>query len=417
MEASIGTRKAFAVTPVFILLFFFNTCGLPQGISLSLLLLPVWLYLLHIHRRLSSLGLLLAPMFVFACVHLVNGADLFYYILSAAMLLGTGIFAIAAWPALSDPALDYAALFRKIIRINAVLTLLSLPFLFVPALKESVWYVMSMSEGIQVIPRLKLFTYEASHYSYLIAPLFIYVASVIVFCSRKMPDASLLLVLIGVPLLLSLSFGVLGALFISGLLAVLLRFRAVFYSRKRVGTLIAVLVTLGIGAFLLLRVFPDNMLTQRLLNILEGKDTSARGRTYESFILAQKIISGRSQLWGIGPGQLKLEGRNIIVQYYSYSKIPDSVRIPNACAETLVCFGYIGLTIRLAVQLILFFTTRVYRSPFRLWLFLFLFIFQFTGSYITNVTEYVYWMIAFAAAPVALGNRSPAGITASAVRQ
>ena len=33
---------------------------------------------------------------------------------------------------------------------------------------------MSMSENIAVIPRLKLFTYEASHYSYLLAPVVIY---------------------------------------------------------------------------------------------------------------------------------------------------------------------------------------------------------------------------------------------------
>ena len=51
--------------------------------------------------------------------------------------------------------------------------------------------------------------------------------------------------------------------------------------------------------------------------------------------------------------------------------------------------------IRLAVQGILFRATKVYRSPYRLWLFLFLFMFQFAGGFITNVTEYIFWMLAF----------------------
>ncbi|MGZ5242366.1 MAG: hypothetical protein ACXWW0_00725 [Bacteroidia bacterium] len=75
--------------------------------------------------------------------------------------------------------------------------------------------------------------------------------------------------------------------------------------------------------------------------------------------------------------------------------MPIAVRIPNAAAETIIYFGYIGFAIRIGLQLFLFIKTKVYRHPFRLWLFLFVFIYQFTGSYITNFAEYLIWMLAF----------------------
>src|SRR5690606_37662702 len=99
---------------------------------------------------------------------------------------------------------------------------------------------------------------------------------------------------------------------------------------------------------------------------------------------------------GIGPGQMKIYARDLIIQYYQYTEIPPVVRIPNACADTIVCYGYLGLAARLGVQILLFFSTRVAANPFRLWLFLFLFLFQFTGSYINNTVEFLLWGLAFA---------------------
>ena len=47
------------------------------------------------------------------------------------------------------------------------------------------------------------------------------------------------------------------------------------------------------------------------------------------------------------------------------------------------------------VEIFFFFQTRVWTNYYRLWLFLFMFIFQFAGSFITNVAEYVIWILAF----------------------
>jgi hypothetical protein len=204
-----------------------------------------------------------------------------------------------------------------------------------------------------------------------------------------------MLFIITIPLLLSFSFGVLSGLLISGIILVFIYFRRIFSSKKRRRLLYSfialILVTFLVAYFF----FPDNLVFARVRNIFTGADTSARGRTYESFILANRVAETKSYLWGIGPGQLNLVGREIFVKFYSYSRIPQTIRIPNACAETIACFGYIGLSIRLGLQLLLFFLTKTYRNPYRLWLFLFVFIYQFTGSYITNVAEYIIWILAF----------------------
>lgn len=255
------------------------------------------------------------------------------------------------------------------------------------------WYVMSISEGIAPMPRLKLFTPEASHYSLIFSPIFIYFSLRWLLYRMKKPLLTLLMICI--PLILSFSLGVLAALFISLLLLFVLRYRSWF---RQVFPPIKLLLVLIGFAFLLLfiyYVFPDNPLYSRLENLLKGTDTSGRGRTYEAFILADKIAALKSRLWGIGPGQLKLIGRETIVQYYYYTNIPEVVRIPNVSAETIACYGYIGFALRLLVEWILFFKTKVWDNPFRLWLFLFLFIYQLTGSYLTNAYEYILWILAF----------------------
>jgi len=172
--------------------------------------------------------------------------------------------------------------------------------------------------------------------------------------------------------------------------------RSIIFQKLLRQKLFLILISLLSITVLLAILNPDNPLFNRLLNVVQGTDTSARGRTYESFILAHKIVAEKNLFFGIGPGQLKVFGRNIIIQYYSYSNIPEVVRIPNACADTIVCFGYLGLAIRLGIQLLLFYTTKLFKNPFRLWLFLFLFIYQFTGSYITNPVEYMLWALVFA---------------------
>jgi len=393
MDASIQRVKGNWVELVFIFLFFFNTFLLPDGLTYSLILTPVWIYLLHKTGKLQQMKYPLLLLLFYAAVHLYGGVELPYYLISSVLLLAITLFAITVAYYLQAGFLDLDYLFKRIVLLNFFFTLISLLFLFIPFLKPSVWYIMSMSDDVGVIPRLKLFTSEAAHYSYLLAPVAIWFYSQALF--QKFTGSWPTLLLVSIPLLLSLSFGVLGCLAFSGFILILVHFKTVFNSAyKRKLLLFSIIGLTAIIAFLFL-FYPENFLFVRLYNMTQGRDTSFRGRTYESFILAHKIVAEKSFWWGIGPGQLKVFGRDIIIQYYYYSRIPSVIRIPNAGAETIVCFGYVGFALRIGLEIFLFFYTKVFQSPYRLWLFLFLFLFQMMGSYITNSAEYVFWIFAF----------------------
>ncbi|HKZ67052.1 MAG TPA: hypothetical protein VJ111_11875, partial [Chitinophagaceae bacterium] len=152
--------------------------------------------------------------------------------------------------------------------------------------------------------------------------------------------------------------------------------------------------TVGLVMLVLIFFFRHNPIFTRIGNILSGQDSSGKGRTVDAFLLACKILNEKNEYWGIGLGQIKLVGDNIIRNYYLYN-MDIIVTIPNAAAETLAIFGWIGFVIRILVELFFFFYTRVWTNYYRLLLFFFIFIYQFTGSFITNVAEYVIWILAF----------------------
>jgi hypothetical protein len=141
--------------------------------------------------------------------------------------------------------------------------------------------------------------------------------------------------------------------------------------------------------------FPDNILFVRVGNIIAGNDSSGRGRTSEAFILAKKLLLMKSGTWGIGIGQIKVIGTQVIRDFYLYPPEYSNIAIPNVTAETLALFGWVGLALRFFLELFFFFYTRVWKNYYRLMLFLFIFFYQFTGSFITNVAEYVIWILAF----------------------
>jgi hypothetical protein len=70
-------------------------------------------------------------------------------------------------------------------------------------------------------------------------------------------------------------------------------------------------------------------------------------------------------------------------------------RLPCAIAETMAQFGFVGVAVRLGLEVSFFYHTRVWKNYFRLALFIYIFVYQFTGSYLTNIAEYVIWILAF----------------------
>ena len=255
------------------------------------------------------------------------------------------------------------------------------------------WMEQNLTEGVNNFRRLKLFTYEASYYATLLVPLFCFYMIQYLFGQNRI-RGGLLLLMILLPYVLSFSFGVIAALVISGLFTYLLYFRSLTKKRRILNGIIFSGGFLLLAAAVIYFFFQNSFIVLRLINIFSGNDSSGKGRTLDAFILAQKILAKRDDWWGVGLGQIKIIGVDVVRNYYLYSR--DFVAtIPNAAAETFTIFGWIGLCLRIFIEIFFFFHTKVWRNYYRLWLFLFIFIYQFTGSFITNIAEYVIWILAF----------------------
>lgn len=371
---------------------FFNGIGLPEGLLYTTLLAPLFLLFLLNHKGIVPYLLFLAASSMFGLAHFIVGiADPMAYLKSFVMLQAVALFTVTAYYALPTH-LEQARTFRILTTVNLLLLGLCLVLRFIPSLSEWVWYKVPISPGVPIVPRLKMFTYEASYYSLLISPLALYYWLRYWLGKSKsalMPLCSLLL-----SLLLSFSLGVLAAILI-GLAFTFLAHADRLYKKVPLRGLMLFVALSAVATVCLYIFYPHNPLFLRLHNIWAGKDTSARGRTYEAFSIAWEVAKMKSPLWGIGLGQLKGLGRDYIVQYYHYANIPQTVRIPNAVAETLNIYGALGILCRFVALLVLFIRTKVWTNYYRLWLFSFLFIYQFTGSFISNTVEYVMWAIAF----------------------
>jgi hypothetical protein len=377
--------------PFAILYFFLNSLGLPFGLTYTALLAPFFYWWVLNNRK-----EILLPFFVVAFpivfVQLVFvEVDGQAYIASLINIMAVYIFCHAFYTFLKKcekPEL----LFKRIVIINFILCLLAIPFYFTSQW-EVFWIQQPLTEGINDFKRLRLFTYEASYYATLMVPLFFFFFVKIILSQNK-TNVWRMLILIVVPYVLSFSVGVISSILLSIAAVFFIHFKRLIVKRRvlnllALSVLILIPIIVGLAVF-----FPDNTLFLRIENIVTGKDSSGRGRTYEAFYLAMKMMALKSNLWGIGLGQVKIIGTEIIRDFYLYP--PEyRIAIPNVTAETLALFGWMGLLIRFTTEIFLFFYTEVWKNYYRLLLFVFIFIYQFTGSFITNIAEYVIWILAF----------------------
>jgi hypothetical protein len=197
-----------------------------------------------------------------------------------------------------------------------------------------------------------------------------------------------------IPYILSFSIGVISCILLAGFITWLIYFNRLTSKRRVLNTITSVGASAGFLLTIIVLFFRHNPVFLRLGNILSGQDLSGKGRTADAFMLAGKLLAQKDKYWGIGIGQVKVIGQDIIRGYYLYP--PEyPISIPNATAETFAIFGWTGLILRIGIELFLFAYTRVWTNYYRLMLFLFVFIYQFTGSFITNIAEYVIWILAF----------------------
>ena len=378
--------------PFAFLYFFLNSLALPFGLTYTALLSPL-LYCWIVSERKKEL---LLPFFVclspFIIAHAIQGVDIKTYIVSIINYTLVYIFCQAFYTFLKK-CTDIGSVFKKILVLNFIFCVIALPVYFTP-FDSLLWMDHAISTGIENVSRLKLFTYEASYYAVLFTPLFFFFFVQLILKQNKI-NSLMLLVMLLLPYILSFSIGAISCVMLSCLLTYIVYARRLT-KKKRVVTLLLLAGTFSIAALVLLWIFfPQNNIFLRMENIFLGKDTSGNGRTFEAFMLAMKMLDLKSHAWGIGAGQVKILGADIIRSYYLYDLDYNNIAIPNAAAETLAIFGWIGLSLRVLIELFLFFYTKVWTNYFRLSLFLFIFVYQFTGSFVTNIAEYVIWILAF----------------------
>lgn len=378
--------------PIAILYVFFNGFLLPLGLLYTTILTPLllwWLFRFPVFRKIWIFFAVLAP---FAIIHFVQGVNALYYIRSTILLFTVFIFCLAFYQFL-QVCKSIRTIYKKILLLNAAFFAAAVLCLFIPPARDAFWSSAAVTSGISGVKRLKMLTYEPSYYSTLLAPIALYYYLKVVM--KRLSSPGLILALITIPLLSSLSFGVIGGLALALFLTFITDISFFFPGGKLVLYVFSAVIILSVGVAILAILHPENIVFVRLRNIFEGHDSSFRGRTYDSFYLGWHVAEKKSVIFGVGLGQVKELGSDLFNKYYQTIFPPESIAIPNAMGDVLATFGLFGLTIRMLVIIWLFFKTHVYRNYYRLSLFLFIFVYQFTGSFIMNIAEYVIWIIAF----------------------
>jgi hypothetical protein len=378
--------------PFAFIYFFINSLWLPFGLTYTALLAPlfyVWILMIRKKEILLPFIIILLP---FIIIHIAFvEPEIKTYTLSLLNLLLVYISCQAVYTFL-QVCNDVEKIFRRILVFNFIACLVAIPLYFTPYF-HILWDEQDITEGVGKLRRLKLFTYEPSYYALLFTPFFFFFFLQYLFRQNKI-HGRLLLLMLFLPYLLSFSIGVMGAILLAIFFTWIIYFKRLT-SKRRIANAI---ITGGAGfasvLMALLLFFRHNPIFIRIGNIFIGKDTSGKGRTLDAFILAGKMLNGKNEYWGIGLGQVKIVGENIIRNYYLYN-LEFVATIPNAAAETLAIFGWAGFILRIFIEIFFFFFARVWTNYYRLLLFFFIFIYQFTGSFITNIAEYVIWILAF----------------------
>jgi hypothetical protein len=379
--------------PFALLYFFFNSLGLPFGLTYTALLAPFFYWWIANTRGKEVLLPFVVLIFPVVFIQMVFvGVDDKTYVYSLLNLLAVYIFCQAFYTYLKS-CTDQESIFKKIVILNFIFCLIAIPFYFT-SYSYFFWDSQPLTEGINDFQRLRLFTYEPSYYATLLVPFFFFFLLKIILKQNR-TNSWLLLLMIFLPYILSFSLGVMTAIILSMLLVFGFYLQRLIIKKRVINLLFLSTAIIIPAVIFVILAFPNNTLLLRIENIVSGHDSSGKGRTYEAFFLAMKILAFKSQFWGIGLGQIKVIGTDIIKDFYLYPVDYKTVAIPNATAETLALFGFVGLFFRFTIETFLFVYTKVWKNYYRLMLFIFMFVYQFSGSFITNLAEYVIWILAF----------------------
>lgn len=382
---------------------FFNSFLLPNGLFYTTLLAPVFLYNSLRYGIVKPYLFFFVFFCVFLCVHQYLNLNYKDYFRTNFLVLMNVIFLTNCYSYFNRVTESQInKLFKQIVYFNFLITVVAIVAFFIPLLKPVFWYLIPVTAGSGIVPRLKMLWSEASIYSLVLSPFFLYFFWQNILMRKKLGFSLVLLIIF--PLALSNSMGVCVGLLVS-VFCSFLYFRKSFFSTQMLLQIVLLLIVVIMTVSIWYWLDKDNVFFLRLHNLVAGKDTSARGRTFEAFIIAQKLLNQYHCWWmGIGPGQFKIMGKELLLNYYKYSGNITDIRVPNACADTLIVYGIVGFVLRIGIQLYLFFKTKVFQNVFRFSLFIFLFIYQFTGSYFNNLIEWTFWILVFSKAFIQFNN-------------
>lgn len=374
--------------------FLFNTAAWPPPVTFTVLLGPI--RAVQVWQRFQKLIVAFGVLFVaYAGIHLWEGVVLADYVKSSVFFVLLIFSGLAAFDYLASSRMLTKKVWEWVVYLSIGLFAIAALAWFSP------WFDLFwtnhkfIAEGA-VLPRYKGLGYEPSHYAMAMSPVALYFFWKLVLTKNWKP--LLLLVAVLVPIALTLSFGFaagFGLAIIITLIVVMLRYR-------RFERLLIVPAAAGLLMAAGVMLFP-NPIANRVHHIFSGNDTSVNGRTTEAFMLAHHCAAQASLVYGVGLGQVKHVGETVIRPYYQnldpegYSKENWPVlRIPNALAETLASFGYLGLLLKLGFLFYCFARFKVYDNYFNLSVFLFTLVYQAMGSFIFSSTEIIMWAMAFA---------------------
>jgi hypothetical protein len=366
--------------PVAAFYFFFNCAGLPLGLFFTSVFSPLlylWLYLKGERWVTAKFLLVLSP---FMLAHLLLGVSSpIYYLRTLALLWTVYVAAYAICWALSRAA-NVDRLFCELVVLNFCGAMFAVA-IFPTPLRLLLWRDDAMAiVGASHLYRLNLFSIEPSGYALLMLPL-------LMFASLRLMRYGgtinfIYLSMIVVPFLLCQSFGGIS-MGLAGVCVVVAGSYRRFLRRP-----IALIALMSFAAAVGLLLFTHNPISERIVQVANGGDSSTQSRTIFSFVAAYAVASVKSIWWGAGLGQTKLTDFTTLGIGFTANIIP------NAIAATFAELGIIGVVLKVAVEFYLFFRARVYVNSFRLAMFTITFIAQFTGSFLTNIQEYVMWCFA-----------------------
>lgn len=392
MEMTSSSFRINKYLPIVILYFFLNCFLLPIGLLYTTLLTPFFIIWLLKYPSIRYIWIFFLVSVPFMIIHLEQGVDVAVYFKSYLLLLSVYIFCVAFYQFL-HLCTSLRALFKDVVIVNILLVFIAAICFFITPLRDIMWYNNAFTSGIKDVYRLKLFTYEPSYYSLLLMPIVLfYYLKIFLF---RMPNKWFVFLSITIPLLLSLSFGALIGMALALILLFCANLRLMTVNPKLPVYILVTVVALLVTLFIIFQLFPNNIIFSRIENVFKGHDTSFSGRTFDSLYLGWKLAAQKSLLFGSGAGQIRVLGQDLFNTFYVNHFTTDQLVIPNSIGDILAQYGLLGVVIKLSLEIYFFVKTKVHANIYRTSLFLFVFIYQFTGSFISNIAEYVIWLLAF----------------------